>query len=206
MPAESETHRCTLLAWPPDTPQCIYTPEQLEPARAAYAEIVRAIAEFEPVVVVARPDDAASAKEAVGDAADIVPLPIDDAWLRDTGLEAPQFALLMALDKAGAQPQGAIGLRFALDKTTVSRNLRLLEARGWIEAVKGVDRRERRVALTAVGRRRIRTASAAWTRAQADLRSGMTVAEWNQMFRALRKMARVAVDRRSRLSRKALNR
>ena len=129
-----------------------------------------------------------------------------DAWLRDTGLEAPQFALLMALDKAGAQPQGAIGLRFALDKTTVSRNLRLLEARGWIEPVKGVDRRERRVALTAVGRRRIRTASAAWTRAQADLRSGMTVAEWNQMFRALRKMARVAVDRRSRLSRKVLNR
>ena len=44
MPAETEPHRSTLMAWPPDVPQCIYTPDQLEPARLAYARVVRAIA------------------------------------------------------------------------------------------------------------------------------------------------------------------
>ena len=34
MPAETEPHRRTLIAWPPDVPQCIFTPDQLEPARA----------------------------------------------------------------------------------------------------------------------------------------------------------------------------
>src|SRR5437870_5813399 len=32
MPAETEPHRRTLMAWPPDVPQCIVTPEPLEPA------------------------------------------------------------------------------------------------------------------------------------------------------------------------------
>ncbi len=85
MPSESEPHRCTLMAWPPDLPQCIYTPEQLQPARAAYAQIARALARYEPVTLVVAPDDVASATDYVGDTAEIVVLPIDDAWMRDDG-------------------------------------------------------------------------------------------------------------------------
>ncbi len=85
MPAETEPHRCTLMAWPPDVPQCIFTPDQLEPARTVYAEIIRAIARFEPVIVVAGPGDVESATEQVGSVAEILPLPIDDAWMRDDG-------------------------------------------------------------------------------------------------------------------------
>ena len=55
-----------------------------------------------------------------------------DRWLIGTGLEAPQFALLMALDKHGAVSQAALGRRYALDKTTMSRNLKLFEREGWI--------------------------------------------------------------------------
>jgi len=50
-----------------------------------------------------------------------------DRWLIGTGLEAPQFALLMTLDKHGAVSQAALGRRYALDKTTMSRNLKLFE-------------------------------------------------------------------------------
>jgi len=96
MPAETEPHRCTLMAWPPDLPQCIFTPEQLEPARAVYAQIVRAIAMHEPVTLVVGPDDLASALSVVGDTAEIVALPIDDAWIRDDGpvvVRAPDGSL-----------------------------------------------------------------------------------------------------------------
>jgi agmatine deiminase len=85
MPAETEPHRLTLMAWPPDVPQCIFTPDQLEPARSDYAAIVRAIARHEPVTLVARPDDVAGAAAHVGGAAEIVAAPIDDAWIRDDG-------------------------------------------------------------------------------------------------------------------------
>jgi agmatine deiminase len=85
MPAETEPHARTLVAWPPNVPQCIFTPDQLDPARAVYAEIVRAIAAFEPVTLVTAPGDLASAIALVGDAAEIVALPIDDGWMRDDG-------------------------------------------------------------------------------------------------------------------------
>ncbi len=85
MPSETEPHRRTLMAWPPDVEQCIFTPDQLEPARAAYAQIVRVIAAYEPVTLVVGPDDVAGAARAVGDAADLLPVPIDDAWIRDDG-------------------------------------------------------------------------------------------------------------------------
>jgi agmatine deiminase len=85
MPAETDAHRGTLMAWPPDVPQCIFTPDQLEAARVVYAEIARAIAAYEPVTLVVRPDDVESAHRHVGDAAEIVALEIDDAWMRDDG-------------------------------------------------------------------------------------------------------------------------
>jgi agmatine deiminase len=85
MPAETDPHRCTLMAWPPDVPQCIYSAEQLEPARDAYAEIARTIARFEPVVLAVAPDDVDDAKTRAGDGVDVVAVPLDDAWMRDTG-------------------------------------------------------------------------------------------------------------------------
>ena len=46
---------------------------------------------------------------------------------RRPGCEAPQFALLMTLDAHGAVSQAVLGRRYALDKTTMSRNLKLFE-------------------------------------------------------------------------------
>jgi agmatine deiminase len=73
------------MAWPPGVPQCIFTAEQLEPARDVYAEIARTIARFEPVVLAVTPDDVDDAKARVDDAVDLVVVPLDDAWIRDTG-------------------------------------------------------------------------------------------------------------------------
>ena len=109
-----------------------------------------------------------------------------DSRLRDVGLEAPQFALMMALDRDGPCSQGALGRRHALDKTTVSRNLKVLDRNGWIESSVAIDRRERQLVLTAAGRKRLAAAKPVWKKAQAQLRSGMTAAQWDAMFRAFR--------------------
>jgi DNA-binding MarR family transcriptional regulator len=108
-----------------------------------------------------------------------------DKWLRDHGIEGPQFALLAMLERLGECNQTTMGQRLDLDKTTLSRNLRLLKQRGWIDVAAGTDARERRVALTTGGRRQLAAAKPAWRKAQAQLRSALNEHDWNTMLRVL---------------------
>ncbi len=83
LPAEWEPHELTIMGWP-----CRVSlwGETLEPAREDYATVARAIARFEPVVMIANPgSEADAAREACGDGVRVVELPIDDSWLRDSG-------------------------------------------------------------------------------------------------------------------------
>jgi len=115
-----------------------------------------------------------------------------DSWLRRYGIEGPQFSLLAMLDRVGETNQTAIGRRFDLDKTTLSRNLRLLVKKGWIAVGPGPDARERRVTLTPGGRRRLAEARPAWRQAQEQLKSSMTADEWNAMLKVFTAVTRAA--------------
>ncbi|MFO1068544.1 MAG: agmatine deiminase family protein [Geminicoccaceae bacterium] len=59
--------------------------DRLDGARRAFAEVADAIAGFEPVTVIARPDLTATVSLYTGSGVSVLPLPQDDAWLRDTG-------------------------------------------------------------------------------------------------------------------------
>jgi DNA-binding MarR family transcriptional regulator len=119
-----------------------------------------------------------------------------DARLRRAGLEAPQFALLMALRQQGPCSQSEMGRHHGLDKTTVSRNVRGLQRRGWIVRAGGSGTRLRRFELTPAGRRQLAAALPEWKKAQQELRAGMTAKEWDAMFRAFRSVTRAAADAR----------
>ncbi len=81
-PAEFEPHERTWMAWPHR--QDLYG-DRLARVQAAYAEIARAIAEFEPVTMVAHPEHAALARVHLGNTVPVIELPIDDCWIRDSG-------------------------------------------------------------------------------------------------------------------------
>src|SRR6266850_2271542 len=122
-----------------------------------------------------------------------------DGRLRPHGVEVPQFALMSMLDANGPANQAVMGQRFGLDKTTLSRNLRVLERKGWIAIAAGDDARERCARLTAAGRRRLAAARPAWREAQTQLKSAMTEADWAAMWKALRVITAAAqVARRRR--------
>jgi DNA-binding MarR family transcriptional regulator len=120
-----------------------------------------------------------------------------DSHLRPAGTEAPQFALLMTLEKRGCCNQAALVERYALDKTTVSRNLRLLERNGWIQSSIGNDRRERVFSLTAAGRKRLAIGKPGWKKAQSQLRAGMTDEQWDEMFRVFQTIAKSVASTRT---------
>ena len=87
MPAEWTEHERCLMAWP-TRPEL--WGEVLDQVRQEYAEVARAIAQFEPVTMVALPGQGEDAKSACGAAVEVVELPIDDSWFRDSG---PIFVL-----------------------------------------------------------------------------------------------------------------
>jgi DNA-binding MarR family transcriptional regulator len=115
-----------------------------------------------------------------------------DGHLRDSRIEGTQFALLSVLSSQGPCSQAAIGHRFALDKTTLSRNLKLLKNKGWIETTAAEDGRERRYVLTVAGEKRLAAAKPAWRRAQEHLRSAMSAKEWDTMWNVFRTLTTAA--------------
>ena len=106
-----------------------------------------------------------------------------DDHLRASAIEGTQFSLLSVLSH-GSCSQAAIGHRFALDKTTLSRNLKLLKNKGWIQSAAAADGRVRRYVLSTAGKKRLAAAKPAWRRAQEHLRASMTTGEWNAMWKA----------------------
>src|SRR3954451_16985404 len=82
MPAEWAAHERTLMAWPV---RLDLWNESLAQAREDYGAIARAIAEVEPVLMVAPPGSSGEVTDRCGGGVDVVELPIDDSWLRDNG-------------------------------------------------------------------------------------------------------------------------
>ena len=81
MPAEWSAHDSTWMAWPTDHPQWPDLPD----VERAYADVANTIARFEPVMMIANPTRVNSAAKLCGDNVTIIEMPIDDAWMRDTG-------------------------------------------------------------------------------------------------------------------------
>ena len=90
--------------------------------------------------------------------------------LKPSGLEPTQFTLLVACATAGPVPISALAGAIAMDRTTLTRNLRLLARRGLAQVTEGADRRVRRVELSKDGRAALARALPLWQKAQ----SGMT--------------------------------
>ncbi|MCY1676568.1 agmatine deiminase family protein [Pseudarthrobacter sp. SL88] len=86
MPPEWGAHQQTWMAFPP--PNDTFGPAgspTLDRARAAWTNVARTIARYEPVTVVADPRDATAAREWLGGDVAVVEIPLDDAWIRDSG-------------------------------------------------------------------------------------------------------------------------
>lgn len=115
-----------------------------------------------------------------------------DSRLREAGLEAPQFTLLMTLEKLAPCSQVDLGCMHSLDKTTVSRNLKLMERNGWIQSKVGADRRAREFTLTSAGRKHLAAAKPEWDKVQSQLQAALTPGQWNAMFRVFRTVTQAA--------------
>jgi agmatine deiminase len=84
MPAEWAAHTRCWMAWP-----CRLepwgSPEGLLRARVGHAAVARAISGFEKVTMAVRPQDVDEARMAMGRGIEVMEVPLDDSWARDSG-------------------------------------------------------------------------------------------------------------------------
>jgi len=93
-----------------------------------------------------------------------------DRALAPAGITTTAYSILARLDREGPQPIGVLAGRLALDRTTLSRELRPLAAAGLV-AVRPdkADSRRRVIGLSAAGRKKLTRARPLWQRAQDEL-------------------------------------
>lgn len=82
MPAEWERHACCWMSWPSRADQWV---DGLAGAQKTYAAVARAIRCYEPVRMVAESPSVEDARAQCGADIEMIALPIDDPWMRDSG-------------------------------------------------------------------------------------------------------------------------
>ena len=83
MPAEWAPHERCWMAWPCDSHW--ESGPGLETIRGVFTDVARAIRRFEPLTMIANPDDVEGAKARLGPAIEVLAMVFDSEWLRDSG-------------------------------------------------------------------------------------------------------------------------
>jgi DNA-binding MarR family transcriptional regulator len=109
----------------------------------------------------------------------------DDA-LRPLGLTQGQFSLLMSLNRPEPPRIGDVSALLAMDRTTLTANLKPLQRRGLLKVrVDKADKRGRRLLLTAAGRALLVAATPIWTKTHAETERTLTRASPDALRAAL---------------------
>ena len=92
-----------------------------------------------------------------------------DSYMQGSGVRATQFTILSQLMLRGEMPIGKLAGLLGMERTTLSRNLTLLEGKGWISISAGDDPRARMIEITTQGRSLVRRGFPYWSKAQAHI-------------------------------------
>jgi DNA-binding MarR family transcriptional regulator len=92
-----------------------------------------------------------------------------DHHLAPVGIRSTQFTILNALKALEDVTINELAEQLQTDRTTLTRNLKLLQDKGLVLKATGEDRRSRHISLSAAGKRKVDRATKAWAAAQEEL-------------------------------------
>lgn len=117
-----------------------------------------------------------------------------NACFKPLGLTAEQFSLLVGVGAAEGSTLIDLAVSAGVDATTLSRNVRNLEARGLISAEGGRGRAGKRLNLTRSGHRLMADAFPLWKSAKAELSRYMGDDRLRSATRAMAELAEAAAS------------
>ena len=92
-----------------------------------------------------------------------------DRIIGAAGLKTTQLSLLMTVLMRDKANLSQLANMLGMDRTTLSRNVRLLEQKGLITVSTGEDKREQCIGITDKGRDAVNRAIPLWEKAQAEV-------------------------------------
>ena len=124
-----------------------------------------------------------------------------DDILRPSGLRVTQFSILSTIAHSGEANLRELEAALAIDQTTLTRSLNLLERDRLIERVPHHDGRIKAMRLTGKGGRLLGVARPLWAQAQAKVLRELGTRAWDDAERRLASLLNVAVEKKRRLRR-----
>lgn len=92
-----------------------------------------------------------------------------DQRVRPVGLSLPQLEMLAVLTMRGAVAPSVIAESLAIERSTISRNVALMQRNGWVEADSATSGRTKTVSITDAGTDVLASANEAWNLAQQEV-------------------------------------
>lgn len=117
-----------------------------------------------------------------------------DVAFQDFGIRSTQFTILVALAKTQPTSIGALADLLVIDRTTLTRSLRLLKNDGLLSISDRSTKHQRFLTLTWKGAQRLERSLPAWRKAQERFVKALGPEYWVNFRRELEKLARVAVS------------
>lgn len=112
-----------------------------------------------------------------------------DEALSGFGVNVAQFSLLRHLHRLDRPSITSLAEAMGLDRSTLGRNLKVLEADGLVALAGGADQRNRVVLLTEKGSKCLADASPAWEHAQRVLLEQLGEGQRDELVRLLERLA-----------------
>ena len=113
-----------------------------------------------------------------------------DHALKPTGLKITQFSLLVAAFLNENLILHKLARVMGMDRTTLSRNLAILEQKGLVVLGRGDDRREVRVQLTPAGLAAMEKAAPLWHQTQQRITASLGDERWAEVLVNLKTLVR----------------
>ncbi|MBP0633203.1 MULTISPECIES: MarR family winged helix-turn-helix transcriptional regulator [unclassified Cupriavidus] len=111
-----------------------------------------------------------------------------DDVLQPLGLKVTQFSLLRTIARIGSPSLTELAGEMALDRSTLGRNVGVLQRKGLVRLSEGSDLREHTVSLSPRARRLLEQAVPLWQQAQRRVEHALGVQGVAVLFDALAKL------------------
>jgi DNA-binding MarR family transcriptional regulator len=124
-------------------------------------------------------------------AARAITLLYDNAF-KSSGLLSTQLNVLQVINKSDSIRISHLAKELGMDRTTLTRNLSVLERQELIQISSGKDNRTRIVLITQKGRTALAKAIPLWNEVQSKLKQQMGDTLWNELMNNLSQFVKVA--------------
>jgi len=115
-----------------------------------------------------------------------------DKAFESSGLLSTQLGVLYAIYNSASITISQLAGELDMDRTTLTRNLSVLERRGFINITSGKDHRTRIITITSNGTNSITNAIPLWNEIQRKVKQEMGEKAWHELIQSLSQFMKIA--------------